>query len=146
MLDFLRNLLTPDITIALAVVVVAVAVFFAVRIGVLPKKSAPFVAVALLAAIGFSAYRERHARNLHAVLKKKEEELRRKDKELKELQKQYELSDKEAAAAVARRDAETHALAEQILQLRQLHEAEIKRVNEMTPDERRAFVLNLSFD
>ena len=144
--DLLRNLLTPDITIALAVVAVAVVVFFAVRIGVLPKKSAPFVAVALLAAIGFSAYRERHARNLHGVLKKKEAELRRKDQELKELKRQYELSDQEAAAAVARRDAETHALAEEILQLRQLHEAEIQRLNQMTPDERRAYVLNLNFD
>ncbi len=136
------QLLQPDITFALLLILIAAAVFFAVRIGVLPKKSAPFVAVALLAAAGFSVYRQKHARNLQAILKEKEQELKKRDEVLKEMKKQYQLSDQEAETAVARRNAEIQAITEEIIQNRA--SSELEAVKAMTAQQRRDYVLNLN--
>jgi Skp family chaperone for outer membrane proteins len=147
MLDaFIKQILAPDIAIALVLMLVSAGVFFAVRIGVLPKKGAPFVAVALLAAIGFSMYRQKHAKNLHKVLKEKEKELKKREERLKELKTQFELSDKEATAAVAKRDAEIQAIAEEIIEVRAKHQEEVTEFQKMTPQERREHVLNLQFN
>jgi hypothetical protein len=146
MSDLFKFFLAPDISIAIVIILVAAGVFFAVRIGVLPKKSAPFVAVALLAAVGFSMYRQKHARNLQAVLKEKEKALREREGKLAELQKQFEVSDKEATVAVAKRDAELQAITEQILEARAEHTAEVEQLRNMTPQERRRAVINFQFD
>src|SRR5688572_21469464 len=144
--DLFKLILAPDISIAIVMILVAAGVFFAVRIGVLPKKSAPFVAVALLAAIGFSMYRQKHARNLQAVLKEKEKELKKREAKLNELREQFDVSDKEATAAVAKRDAEIQAITEEIIQVRTEHKEEVEQIRNMTPQQRREHVLNLQFN
>jgi hypothetical protein len=143
---FISQILSPDIAIALVLILVSAGVFFAVRIGVLPKKSAPFVAVAVLAAIGFSMYRQKHAKNLHNVLKEKEKELKKREERLKELKTNFELSDKEATTAVAKRDAEIQAITEEIIEVRAQHKEEVETFQNMTPQERREHVLNLQFN
>jgi len=144
--DLFKLILAPDISIAIVMILVAAGVFFAVRIGVLPKKSAPFVAVALLAAFGFSMYRQKHAKNLQAVLKQKEKELKKREARLNELREQFEVSDKEATAAVAKRDAEIQAITEEIIQVHTEHKAEVEEIRNMTPQQRREHVLNLQFN
>ena len=146
MADLFKLILAPDISIAIVMILVAAGVFFAVRIGVLPKKSAPFVAVALLAAFGFSMYRQKHAKNLQAVLKEKEKELKKREARLNELREQFEVSDKEATAAVAKRDAEIQAITEEIIQVHTEHKAEVEEIRNMTPQQRREHVLNLQFN
>lgn len=146
MADLFKLILAPDISIAIVMILVAAGVFFAVRIGVLPKKSAPFVAVALLAAFGFSMYRQKHAKNLQAVLKQKEKELKKREARLNELREQFEVSDKEATAAVAKRDAEIQAITEEIIQVHTEHKAEVEEIRNMTPQQRREHVLNLQFN
>jgi uncharacterized protein (DUF342 family) len=130
----------------LLLVGVAIIVFFAVRIGVLPKKSIPLVIGAALAAIGIGVMRDRRAKDLHKHLKQKEAELKKREALLEELKGKYELSDQEAVAAVAKRDAELSVLAEEIIELRDQNEAERKQLEAMTPAERREYVLNMKFD
>jgi hypothetical protein len=146
MADLFKLILAPDISIAIVMILVAAGVFFAVRIGVLPKKSAPFVAVALLAAFGFSMYRQKHAKNLQAVLREKEKELKKREARLNELREQFDVSDKEATAAVAKRDAEIQAITEEIIQVHTEHKAEVEEIRNMTPQARREHVLNLQFN
>ena len=141
--DILKMFVQPDLLVALLLVGVAVFVFFAVRVGVLPRKSIPMVVGALLGAIGIGVWRERRARELHKVLKQKEAELRRRDEHLKELKKQYDVSDQEAAAAIAKRNAELQSLTQEIIEIRKVHADEAARIDAMTPDERRDYVLNL---
>jgi hypothetical protein len=144
--DFFGLFAQPDMLIALLLVGVAIVVFFAVRIGVLPRKSIPLVVGAALAAIGIGVLRDRRAKDLHKHLKQKEAELKKREALLEELKGKYELSDQEAAAAVAKRDAELSVLAEEIVDLRGHHEEERKQLEAMTPAERRAHVLNMTFD
>lgn len=144
--DFFGLFVKPDMLIALLLAGTAIVVFFAVRIGLLPKKSVPWVVGAALAAIGIGVLRERRAKELHTRLKEKEAELKQREELLAELKSKYELSDQEAATAVAKRDAEISALADEIIELRRLNEEERRQLEAMTPAERRAHVLNMTFD
>lgn len=145
MAEILGNLIKPDLMFAFALIAIALFVFFAVRVGALPVKGVPFVVATLLAAVGFGVWRERRSRDLHRELKAREKVLREKDKELAELKKQYDLADQEVADAIARRDAEVQALAEEILQIRALRDDELARIRAMTAAERRDYVLNMQF-
>ena len=139
------QVLTPDLTFALLLAGVAVVVFFAVRVGALPRKSAPLVIGGLLGAIGIAVWRERRARDTHKALKQQYEAARRRDDQLKELKKQYELSDQDVSAAIAKRNAEVDSLVQDIVQLRKHHADEAERIAGMTPDQRRDYVLNMKF-
>ena len=65
----------PDITIPLILIVVAIVVIVASRMGVLPKKSLPFVAGALASVFGFSLFKKWQDKSRRSALEQKEKEL-----------------------------------------------------------------------
>ena len=146
MLDILKHFIQPDIAVAMALAAIALFVFFAVRVGALPKKGVPWVVGGLLAAVGIGLWRERRASELQKVIKQKEKELKKRTEHLEVMKKEFELSDEEANAAVARRDAEIQSLTEEVIAIRKHTDEELKNFQEMTPQQRREFVLNMNVE
>ena len=65
----------PDITIAVVLLVVAVLAVLISRMGVLPKKSLPFIIAGLLGVFGYALFRKRREQALREDLKRREQEL-----------------------------------------------------------------------
>ncbi|MGH9161913.1 MAG: hypothetical protein ACRD2X_18255, partial [Vicinamibacteraceae bacterium] len=96
------SLLSLDLTIALALIVIAVVTFLAHRIGVLPTKSIPVFIGALGAVFGLMIWRTRRANALDARLRELETEAKEKQIELERLGEARELAGEEVNRAVAR--------------------------------------------
>lgn len=71
----MTSLLMPDLTIAFGLIGIAVIVFLLSRMGVLPKKSLPYVAAALVGVFGLVLFRKSRERGLRNRLKEEEERL-----------------------------------------------------------------------
>ncbi len=65
----------PDLTIPLILIVVAIVVIVASRMGVLPKKSLPFIAGALASVFGFSLFKQLQDKSRRSALLQREKEL-----------------------------------------------------------------------
>jgi Skp family chaperone for outer membrane proteins len=65
----------PDLTIAVVLLVVAGVVLLVARMGVLPKKSLPFIIAGLLGVFGYALFRKRREQALREDLKRHEQEL-----------------------------------------------------------------------
>jgi hypothetical protein len=114
----------PDFTIPLILIVVAIVVIVASKMGVLPKKSLPFVAGALASVFGLSLFKKLQDKSRRSALQKREEELAalgtraqataaatsaadvQRTAALAELQRQKESVAKEELLIQARTDAE----------------------------------------
>jgi cell division protein FtsB len=120
--------LSLDLTIALALVLIAVVTFVANRIGVLPGKSIPVFVGALGAVFGLLIWRTRRADALEARLRELEETARAKQKELEEARKRRDIAEQELNAALARLEQQKDFYAREILRLRAADEAERQRI------------------
>ncbi|HEX7090838.1 MAG TPA: hypothetical protein VF192_11930 [Longimicrobiales bacterium] len=120
--------LSLDLTIALALVLIAVVTFLANRIGVLPRKSIPVFVGALGAVFGLLIWRTRRADALEARLRELEEAARAKEKELEEARKRRDIAEQELNAALARLGQQKDFYAREILRLRAADEAERQRI------------------
>lgn len=89
--------LSVDLTLAIGLVIAVVGVILLHSIGVLPKKSIPYVLLAIVGAFGFAWFRDRQARGLRKKLEEKE-------KALEELEQRAEASRQEFDAEHAKLD------------------------------------------
>lgn len=126
------NLLSLDLTIALALIVIAVVTFLAHRIGVLPTKSIPVFIGALGAVFGLMIWRTRRANALDARLRELETEAKEKQIELERLGEARELAGEEVNRAVARLEQQKDVYVREILRLRAADEAERRRIAELS--------------
>ncbi len=65
----------PDLTIPLILIVVAIVVIVASRMGVLPKKSLPFIAGALASVFGLSLFKQLQDKSRRSALLQREKDL-----------------------------------------------------------------------
>ncbi len=126
-------MLDYDLYIAGGLVVIAIVVFFLTQIGLLPKKSIPIVAGALLGGLGLVIFRAARQRALEAQLKQVKDEVDRRDKQLTEMQKQYGLKEQEVAAERARLQDQIVARQKEILTLQAQDAARRAQIDQMTP-------------
>lgn len=126
------SLLSLDLTIALALIVIAVVTFLAHRIGVLPTKSIPVFIGALGAVFGLMIWRTRRANALDARLRELETEAKEKQIELERLGEARELAGEEVNRAVARLEQQKDVYVREILRLRAADEAERRRIAELS--------------
>ncbi len=124
-----------DLLIAAGLVVIALLVFFLWRIGLLPRKSIPMVAGALLGGLGIVIFRERRARTLDKELKEVQERIRKREEELDRLQQEHDLTDREVAEHRAHLEEQIDALEKQIAVLRAQNAEERRRIDEAPPGE-----------
>jgi len=98
-MDYLFNQYL-DVTIAVVLILVGLTVFLISRIGMLPKKSLPFIAAAFLGAIGVSVF---HQWRRNKLLKEIDERKESADKRKAELDRQKQELEKSSAAIEARK-------------------------------------------
>ncbi len=128
MLDF-------DLYIAGGLVVVALVVFFVSQIGLLPRKSLPLVAGALLGGLGFIVFGAARRRALEKQLKDVKAEVDRRQKQLDQMEKDYQLTARQVAAERVRLEDQITAREKEILTLKAQNAAERDRIDHMTPAE-----------
>jgi septal ring factor EnvC (AmiA/AmiB activator) len=123
-----------DLLVALGLIVIVVFVLFLVKIGLLPKKSLPFVLGAMLGIFGFSLWREHRMKKLRQELWKREAELKKREEILKKLKEDYQASEQELAKARAELQKHREAYQKAILQLNAQNEQEKERIDQLFGD------------
>lgn len=123
-----------DLLVALGLIVIVVFVLFLVKIGLLPKKSLPFVLGALAGIFGFSLWREHRMKKLRQELLKREAELKKREEVLKKLKEDYQASEHELAKARAELQKHREAYQKAILQLNAQNEQEKERIDQLFGD------------
>ncbi len=131
-------MLDYDLYIAGGLVVIAIIVFFLTQIGLLPRKSIPIVAGALLGGLGLVIFRAARQRALEAQLKQVKDEVGRRDKQLTDMQAQYGLKEQEVAAERARLQDQITARQKEILTLQAQDAQRRQDIDQMTPAQVRA--------
>jgi len=107
-----------DTYIAFGLIGIVVIIFLFYRLKVLPKKSIPYVAGALLALFGIHILREWKARNLWRELEELKKTIKDKEKKLQELKEKYGASEQELRQAQAELDKLISSYEKTILQLK----------------------------
>ena len=83
----MSNIFDGSTLIALGLIGIAVIIFLISRMGLLPKKTLPFIAAALAGAFGVALFQGYRSRKIREKIKKLEEEIAMREKNLKEMKK-----------------------------------------------------------
>ena len=124
-----------DLVIALGLVGIVVVTFIISKIGILPKKSLPFVAAGLAAIFGITLFRESRIKGLRKDLDEREKRLREQEEKLKGLKDKYGASEAELNKALAELEKQRRAYERSLLEIKAKNEEEKKRIDELPDDE-----------
>lgn len=130
--------------IALGLVAIVAVLFMLWRMGILSKKSLPFVGGALAAIMGVAIVRQRGEARRREELKKKEEELRERERKLEGLRADAAVSERELDEARAELEREKEETEREMLRIEAETEEEKERIDSLSSEEvfdefRRAF-------
>jgi len=124
-----------DIAIALGLVGIIVVVFLVSRMGILPRKSLPFVVAALAAVFGITLFRRYRTSKLKEDIQRQEEELKNKEKRLQELKGRFNVSDQKLQEMIAELDNQRSASEKQILRIQADNAKEKQRIDRLSGEE-----------
>lgn len=124
-----------DLVIAGGLILIAIVVFLLSRMGLLPKRSLPIVAGALVGAFGIVIWRERRTRIMRARLEELEKELKTREDKVKELRAGSLASETELRKAQAELSAQRTALQQSILQVDARTREERERIDRLDTNE-----------
>jgi uncharacterized protein HemX len=130
-----------DIIFALGLILIVVLMFIFSRIGMLPKKSLPYILGALAAAFGFSLFRQTRLRGLKEELKKREKKLKSQEQKLEELRENFELSLEQLNAARNQLEQQKSAYKKMMLRIDAEKTERRKEIENLSGEE-----LNAAFD
>lgn len=124
-----------DLLVAGGLIVITGLIIFLSRAGVLPRKSIPAAAGALLGGLSIIVWKERQRRAALERIRELKEEIAARDLRLEELREKYGASSRELARARAAAADEVRAAAGRIQDLEAGAEARRKDVAAMSVDE-----------
>jgi hypothetical protein len=124
-----------DLVIAGGLILIAIVVFIFSRMGLLPKKSLPIVAGALVGVFGIVILRERRTQIMRKRLEDLEKELKIKELKVKELRDGSLTSEVELRKAQAELNAQRAALQQSILQIDAATKEERIRIDQLDTNE-----------
>jgi nitrate reductase NapE component len=124
-----------DLVIAGGLVLIAIVVFLLSRMGLLPKKSIPIVAGALVGAFGIVIWRQRRTQIMRARLEELEKELKIREGKVKQLRDGSLASETELRKAQAELSAQRTALQQSILQVDARTKEERERIDRLDTNE-----------
>jgi len=124
-----------DLIIALGLVGIVVVTFLISKIGILPKKSLPFVAAGLAAIFGIVLFRESRIKGLRKDLEEREKRLREQEERLKVLKEKSGASEQELNKALADLEKQKRAYERSILEIKAENAEEKKRIDELPDDD-----------
>lgn len=124
-----------DTIIALGLVGIVIVTFLIYRMGLLPKKSLPFVVGGLLAVFGIYMFRSAKRNGLKKELEKREKELREEEKKLAEMKANLNVSEEELAQAQVELDNQRAAVKKAMLLNEAENKAEKERIDNLSTEE-----------
>lgn len=113
----------------------AAALIYASRLGVLPRRSLPALLGALVGALGIVVWKQHQARAAAARIRALEQQLADGRRRLETLERDYQATREEVAAARARYDDEVRAARDRIATLQDASDDERARIQAMSTEE-----------
>lgn len=124
-----------DTYIVLGLVGIAVLLFLISRMGLLPKKSLPYIAAALAGAFGLALFNKLRSDNLNEEIKQLEEDLKKREKKLEEIKITYEASDRKLEEKKAELDDHLAAYKKETLLIKEENKKEKERIEKLSGEE-----------
>jgi DNA anti-recombination protein RmuC len=132
MSDFLGRY---DLLIAFGLIGITVALFLIYRMRILPKKSLPYLAVALTGVLGLALFKKWRSDKLNDDLEKLEKELKKREEKLKDLKKTYKASDRKLQEIEAELDRHRAAYEKEILLIKAENKEAKKEIDALSGEE-----------
>lgn len=124
-----------DMIIAVGLIAIVFVALLLVKIGVLPKKSLPFVIGAAAGFFGFTLWRESRMKKLRKELDKREAELLKREEKLKILKDDYQASEEQLQIAKAELEKHRESYKKAIMQLNADNAAEKEGIDQLYGEE-----------
>lgn len=124
-----------DLIIALGLVGIVVVVFIISQMGILPKKTLPYVIGALAGLLGITLFREWRTKGLTKKIAEQEKILNEKEEKLKELKEKYMASDRELQKAKEDLEKQIAAYKKMLLQLQAETREEKEKIDQLAGEE-----------
>lgn len=124
-----------DVAIALGLIAVVVIMFITAQIGLLPKKALPFVAAALLGAIGISVFRAHRMSALRRDLEEREKVLEKQEKQLDEMKDQLKISEQELNQVNAEVSRQREVYKKEVLMIDAKNKEEMQKIDTLQGEE-----------
>ncbi len=124
-----------DMVIAFGLIGIIIVVFLISRMGILPKKSLPFLIAALAAVFGIALFKRLRTDKLKDELKKREDELKKKEEKLKELKANYNVSEIKLQEMNADLERHRAAYEKELLDLKAENKKEKDRIDSLSGEE-----------
>lgn len=121
--------LSVDLSLAVGLIIAAIGIVLLTRIGLLPKKSVPYVLLAVGGAFGLAWFKRRQARGLRKRLQEEERRLKALEARLAEAGARLGESDARLEATRAEVEARRLAIAESIVELEAGHEQRLQEIS-----------------
>lgn len=121
-----------DIYIAIGLIAIALIIIFINQMGVLPKKSLPFVAGGLLGIFGYFMFRRSRQKGLKKEIKRREEALKVEEKRLDTMKKEMQVSEQELNEVQAELDNQRAAAKKALLLNEAKTKAEKERIDKLS--------------
>lgn len=127
--------LFPDIGIAVVLVAIALVVILIARMGILPKKSLPYVAAALAGVTGIAVFQRIKAKGLAKELEARRRALQDLEGRLAQTRARFEASDQTQAAVRAELQRQEEAVQKAILVARANTDAQRQEIDNLSGEE-----------
>jgi len=124
-----------DLLIALMLIIIVVILYMLARMKVLPRKSLPWVGLALLGVFGISWWKNICARKAREELEQEEANLRRLEKETEDIKEKLDVADMDLEASKAKLASQIEEAKRQILESEKRRAEEKKRIAALSGDE-----------
>lgn len=121
--------LSVDLSLAVGLVIAAVGIIVLTRIGLLPKKSVPYVVLAVGGAFGIAWFKKRQADGLRARLRAEEDRLKALEGRLSAAAKDLGAADARLEATRLEVDARRAAIQESIVDLEASHGERLQEIS-----------------
>ena len=116
--------LFPDITIAVIVLVIVVAIVLVARMGILPKKSLPYLAAGLAGVFGIALFRKLRQQDLQNDLRQREQGLKDLEARARQTRSGVDAADQQLTQALADLQRQKEATQKEMLLIQANTDAE----------------------
>lgn len=124
-----------DLIIAFGLIGIIIVVFLISRIGILPRKSLPFVAAALAGAFGIALFRKYRTDRIKEDIKKLEGELENKEKRLSAIKENYNASEQKLNEMKSDLERSRDAYQKEILHINEKNKEEKELIDKLSGEE-----------
>lgn len=131
----MSSLLTFDMTIAVGLIITALLALFISRLNILPKKSLPFIIIALFGGFGIFLWKHSREKALRKELEKLNEEIKEREKRVKVLKEKARISEEEYKKVLLKLENQRNIYKKSVLEIKAKNEEEKKRIERLSGED-----------